>query len=80
MGKSSCMEERDTSVLDNRGWLPVDIRSVPYVQGKPKLRRVLLVDDDKGVRKAMAGLHGDLGYNVLRDPDHHTHEGSCGGT
>jgi len=64
MEKASYVKEKGLSVLDNRGWLPVDIRSVPPVQGKPKLKRVLVVDDDKGVRDVMAGLLGELGYDV----------------
>jgi CheY-like chemotaxis protein len=61
---ASYMEGGDFSDLDTEGWLPADIQQVPYVKSNPKLRRILVVDDDKGVRDAMAGLLGDLGYDV----------------
>ncbi len=37
---------------------------VYYVEAKPNLMRILVVDDDKGVRDAMAGLLDDFGYDV----------------
>jgi CheY-like chemotaxis protein len=42
---------------------------VVYVEGKPNLRRILVVDDDKGVRDAMAGILSDLGYDVSAAAD-----------
>jgi CheY-like chemotaxis protein len=61
---ASYMEGRDSPVLDNREWLPPDIQQVPSVKGNSRMRRILVVDDDKGVRDAMAGLLSDLGYDV----------------
>jgi CheY-like chemotaxis protein len=58
------VEGSDSLTLDSKGWLPSDIQGVPCVEGKPTLRRILVVDDDKGVRDTMAALLSDLGYDV----------------
>jgi CheY-like chemotaxis protein len=42
---------------------------VLYVEVKPNLRRILVVDDDKGVRDAMAGILSDFGYDVAAAAD-----------
>jgi CheY-like chemotaxis protein len=54
----------DSAALDNRKWLPAAIRPMGYVEGEPDRRRILVVDDEKGVRDAMAGILSDLGYEV----------------
>ncbi len=52
---ATSMEAGNLSALDDRGWLAADIRP---------LRRILVVDDHKGIRDAMAWLLRDLGYDV----------------
>jgi CheY-like chemotaxis protein len=42
---------------------------VVYVEDKPNLRRILVVDDDKGIRDAMAGVLGEMGYDVAAAAD-----------
>jgi CheY-like chemotaxis protein len=64
MENAGRVEGSDSLTLDRRGWLPVDLQQVPYVEGMPKPRRILVVDDEKGIRDIMAGLLGDLGYDV----------------
>ena len=64
MKKASHMGRRDSPALDNRKWLPAAIRPMGCVEGEPDLRRILVVDDEKGVRDAMAGILSDLGYDV----------------
>jgi CheY-like chemotaxis protein len=64
MENASRVEGSDSLTLDSRGWPSSDIQGVPYVEGKPKLRRILVVDDEKGIRDIMAGLLSDLGYDV----------------
>ena len=69
MENAGHIEKRDSLTLDNRRWLPADIRGVTPVESKPKLRRILVVDDEKGVRDIMAGLLSDLGYDVSAAAD-----------
>jgi two-component system response regulator ResD len=64
MENASHIEKIDSLTSDKRGWLPADIQGVTLVESKPKLRRILVVDDEKGVRDIMAGLLSDLGYDV----------------
>jgi two-component system capsular synthesis sensor histidine kinase RcsC len=58
------LEGKDFPALGRRQWLPLDVQSAPCVQDSRDLRRILVVDDDKGVRDVMAGIFGDLGYHV----------------
>ena len=39
------------------------------MEGKPNQSRILVVDDDKGVRDAMAGILNDFGYEVAAAAD-----------
>lgn len=64
MKKASRMEGRDSPALENRKWLPPGLCSVVCVEGKPMVRRILVVDDEKGVRDAMSGILSDMGYDV----------------
>jgi CheY-like chemotaxis protein len=69
MEKASHMGGRDSPALDDWKWLPADIWPVVYVGGKLNQKRILVVDDDKGVRDAMAGVLSDLGYDVAAAAD-----------
>jgi CheY-like chemotaxis protein len=64
MENASRVQGSEALTEDSRGWPSADIQGVPYVEGRPKLRRILVVDDDIGVRDTMAGLLSDLGYDV----------------
>jgi CheY-like chemotaxis protein len=64
MENAGRMEGNDSITLDRRGWLSPAIQTVPYAEGKPTLKRILVVDDHRGVRDAMAWLLSDLGYDV----------------
>jgi CheY-like chemotaxis protein len=64
MEKGTHMGGRDSPALDDSKWLPGAIRPMGYVEGEPDVRRILVVDDDRGVRDALAGILGDLGYEV----------------
>jgi two-component system, chemotaxis family, chemotaxis protein CheY len=64
MEKAGHMEGKDSPALDNGKRLSPDICPVVYVEGKPNVRRILVVDDEKGVRDAMSGILSDMGYDV----------------
>ena len=64
MEKASHKRGRDSPGLDNRKCLRAATRPKGYVEDKTDLRRILVVDDDKGVRDTMTGILTDLGYDV----------------
>ncbi len=64
MENASRMQGRETLTVESRGWPSADIQGLPYVEARPNPRGILVVDDDKGVRDAMAGLLDDFGYDV----------------
>jgi CheY-like chemotaxis protein len=64
-GKGEPYGRGDSPASDSRKWLPAaDIWPVVYPEGKPNLRRIMVVDDEKGVRDAIAGILSDFGYDV----------------
>jgi len=64
-GKSEPYEKGDSPASADKKWMPAaDIWPPIYVEGKPNLRRILVVDDEKGVRDAMEGILSDFGYEV----------------
>jgi CheY-like chemotaxis protein len=58
------IHERDAGGLESGRWLPESVQRMPYVEDHPTPNRILVVDDDKGVREAMAGVISDFGYDV----------------
>lgn len=64
MESASRRAEKAYLAVFSREYMPPDIHLRTHNEDKPNLRRILVVDDEKGVRDAIAGLLSDLGYDV----------------
>lgn len=62
--ESASRREEAYLAVNSREYMPTDIHLRTHDGGKPNPRRILVVDDEKGVRDAIAGLLSDLGYDV----------------
>jgi CheY-like chemotaxis protein len=68
MKNVSGLNQTDSLNLDKCGWLPAEIPRVARMEGKQR-RKILVVDDQKGLRDIMAALLSDLGYDVATAAD-----------
>lgn len=64
MENAGQVERRDFAAVSGRRWYPAPIPRMDHMDRKAVLRRILVVDDHRGVREATAGLLRDLGYEV----------------
>jgi two-component system response regulator MprA len=64
-GKGEPFERGHSPASDESKWIPsADMRPMVYAEGKPNPKRILVVDDEEGVRDSLAGILSDFGYDV----------------